>query len=265
MKWNVLLKSGLTVAVLGSASLPAQGATLKTDQDKVSYMVGYQIGSNFKRDGLDVDTNMMLVGLKEAMAGTKSTLSPEDSQKLMQDLQKNLAAKAESKRKTDGDKNTADGKKFLADNAKKSGVKTLPSGLQYKVVTEGKGDSPKATDTVSTNYKGTLIDGTEFDSSYKRGQPAKFPVNGVIKGWTEALQLMKPGSKWQLFVPSEIAYGDRGAGELIGPNATLLFEVELLAIEAPKTADAGNPHAAPAAAAPAAAAPAAAATPPPKK
>ncbi len=258
MKWNVLLKSGLSVAVLGAASLPAQGATLKTDADKVSYMVGYQIGSNFKRDGLDVDSNMMLVGMKEAMAGTKSTLTPEESQKIMQDLQKNLAAKAESKRKTEGDKNTADGKKFLADNAKKSGVKTLPSGLQYKVVTEGKGDAPKATDTVSTNYKGTLIDGTEFDSSYKRGQPAKFPVNGVIKGWTEALQLMKPGAKWQLFVPSELAYGDRGAGELIGPNATLLFEVELLAIEAPKTADAGNPHGA-------APAPGAAATPPPKK
>lgn len=246
MKWNVLLKTGMSVAVLASASLPAQGATLKSDQDKISYMVGYQIGSNFKRDGLDVDTNMMLVGMKEALAGTKSTLSPEESQKLMQDLQKNLQAKAESKRKAEGEKNAAEGKKFLAENGKKSGVKTLPSGLQYKVITEGKGDSPKATDTVSTNYKGTLIDGTEFDSSYKRGQPAKFPVNGVIKGWTEALQMMKPGAKWQLFVPSDLAYGDRGAGELIGPNATLLFEVELLSIEAPKTADAG-------------------ATPPPKK
>ncbi len=258
MKWNVLLNTGLAAAVLGAASLPAYGATLKTDQDKISYMVGYQIGSNFKRDGLDVDTNMMLTGMKEALAGTKSTLTPEESQKLMQDLQKNLQTKAEAKRKAEGEKNAADGKKFLADNAKKSGVKTLPSGLQYKVVTEGKGDSPKATDTVSTNYKGTLIDGTEFDSSYKRGQPAKFPVNGVIKGWTEALQLMKPGAKWQLFVPSDLAYGDRGAGELIGPNATLLFEVELLAIEAPKTADASNPHAG-------GAAPAPAATPPPKK
>jgi FKBP-type peptidyl-prolyl cis-trans isomerase FklB len=252
MKWNVLLKAGLSVAVLGAASLPAQGATLKTDQDKISYMVGYQIGSNFKRDGLDVDTNMMLVGMKEALAGTKSTLTPEESQKLMQNLQKNLQEKAEAKRKSEGDKNAAEGKKFLADNAKKSGVKTLPSGLQYKVIKDGKGDSPKATDTVSTNYKGTLINGTEFDSSYKRGQPAKFPVNGVIKGWTEALQLMKPGAKWQLFVPSDLAYGDRGAGELIGPNATLVFEVELLAVDAPKTADASNPHGA-------------AATPPPKK
>lgn len=257
MKWNVLLKTGLVVAVFGAATLPAQGATLKTEQDKISYMVGYQIGSNFKRDGLDVDTNMMLTGMKEALAGTKSTLTPEESQKLMQDLQKNLQTKAEAKRKAEGEKNATDGKKFLADNAKKSGVKTLPSGLQYKVITEGKGDSPKATDTVSTNYKGTLIDGTEFDSSYKRGQPAKFPVNGVIKGWTEALQLMKPGAKWQLFVPSDLAYGDRGAGELIGPNATLLFEVELLGVEAPKTASA-DPHAGAAPQAPAA-------TPPPKK
>ena len=132
----------------------------------------------------------------------------------------------------------AKGEKFLEDNAKKEGVVVTASGLQYKVITEGKGDSPKATDTVSTNYKGTLINGTEFDSSYKRGQPAKFPVNGVIKGWTEALQLMKPGAKWALVVPADLAYGDRGAGDAIGPNATLQFEVELLSVEKAKTAEA---------------------------
>ncbi len=220
-----------------TAAPAAFGATtLKTDADKVSYMIGYQIGSNFKRDGLDVDLNMLNNGLKEALAGTKSPLSPEESQKLMAELQKNLQTKMEAKQKAEGEKNAAAGKKFLEDNAKKDGVKTLPSGLQYKILAEGKGDSPKATDTVKTNYKGTLIDGTEFDSSYKRGQPATFPVNGVIKGWTEALQVMKPGAKWQLFVPSDLAYGPRGAGELIGPNSTLVFEVELLEIEKAKEA-----------------------------
>ncbi len=238
MARHSLLNASL-VALTCAAGLPAHAATtLKTDQDKVSYMIGYQIGSNFKRDGLEVDLSVLSSGLKEALAGEKSPLSAEESQKLMATLQKNLQAKAESKRKADGDKNASEGKAFLAENAKKAGVKTLPSGLQYKVITEGKGDSPKATDTVSTNYKGTLINGTEFDSSYKRGQPAKFPVNGVIKGWTEALQLMKPGAKWALVVPADLAYGDRGAGDAIGPNATLQFEVELISVEKAKTAEA---------------------------
>ena len=238
MARHSLLNASL-VAITCAAGLPVHAATtLKSDQDKVSYMIGYQIGTNFKRDGLEVDLNMMSTGLKEALAGEKSPLSAEESQKLMATLQKNLQTKAETKRKAEGEKNAAEGKAFLAENAKKSGVKVLPSGLQYKVITEGKGDSPKATDTVSTNYKGTLINGTEFDSSYKRGQPAKFPVNGVIKGWTEALQLMKPGAKWALVVPAELAYGDRGAGDAIGPNSTLQFEVELLGIEKAKTADA---------------------------
>ena len=238
MARHSLLNASL-VALTCAAALPVQAATtLKSDQDKVSYMIGYQIGTNFKRDGLEVDLSMLSNGLKEALAGEKSPLSAEESQKLMATLQKNLQAKAEAKRKAEGDKNAAEGKAFLAENAKKPGVKTLPSGLQYKVITEGKGESPKATDTVSTNYKGTLLNGTEFDSSYKRGQPAKFPVNGVIKGWTEALQLMKPGAKWALVVPADLAYGDRGAGDAIGPNATLQFEVELLGVEKAKTAEA---------------------------
>jgi len=232
-----LLNASL-VAFTCAAALPVQAATtLKSDQDKVSYMIGYQIGSNFKRDGLQVDLNMLSNGLKEALAGEKSPLTAEESQKLMATLQKDLQTKAEGKRKAEGEKNAAEGKAFLAENAKKPGFKTLPSGLQYKVITEGKGDAPKATDTVSTNYKGTLINGTEFDSSYKRGQPAKFPVNGVIKGWTEALQLMKPGAKWSLVVPADLAYGDRGAGDAIGPNSTLQFEVELLSIEKAKPAE----------------------------
>ena len=259
MNLNSLVKTAaLTASLVAVGTLAGAATALKTEKDKVSYMIGHQIGSNFKRDGLDVDLNMLTTGMKEAIAGEKSPLSPEESQKLMSELQKSLQTKAEAKQKVDSEKNTAAGKAFLAENAKKPGVKVLPSGLQYKVITEGKGDSPKATDTVSTNYKGTLIDGTEFDSSYKRGQPAKFPVNGVIKGWTEALQLMKPGAKWQVYVPSDLAYGARGAGELIGPNATLIFEVELLGIEPPK------PAAAPGAAAtPGAGAAPAAATPPP--
>jgi FKBP-type peptidyl-prolyl cis-trans isomerase FklB len=129
-------------------------------------------------------------------------------------------------------KNKAEGEKFLADNKKKEGIKTTASGLQYKVIKDGTGKTPKATDTVSTHYRGTLISGKEFDSSYKRGEPAEFPVNGVIKGWTEALQLMKEGAKWQLFIPSELAYGERGAGQDIGPNSTLIFDIELLSVKA---------------------------------
>jgi FKBP-type peptidyl-prolyl cis-trans isomerase FklB len=220
------------VAMFALASTGAVAATkLNSEKDKVSYMIGYQIGSNFKRDGLEVDLNMIQNGMKEALAGEKSPLTPEESQKLMMDLQKNLQAKAEAKQKEEGSKNAAEGKAFLDENAKKKDIVKLPSGLQYKVLAEGKGDSPKATDTVKTHYRGTLINGTEFDSSYKRGQPATFPVNGVIKGWTEALQLMKPGAKWQLFIPSELAYGEGGAGDQIGPNSTLIFEVELLSIE----------------------------------
>ena len=137
----------------------------------------------------------------------------------------------QEKQKKIGEKNKIDGEAFLAENKKKEGVKTLPSGLQYSIIKEGAGKMPKATDTVTVNYKGTLIDGTEFDSSYRRGQPVSFPVNGVIAGWTEALQLMKEGSKWQLFIPSELAYGEKGAGNTIGPNAVLIFEVELISIK----------------------------------
>lgn len=232
MKFNVLhaLTIAATTGAIGLAAEAYADATFKNDQEKVSYVIGHQIGSNFKRDGLEVNLDVLVNGMKDALADKKSPVTADEQQKLMQDLQKKLREKAEAKRKQEGDKNAEVGKKFLEDNKKKDGVKTTPSGLQYKVLAEGKGDAPKATDTVKTHYKGTLIDGTEFDSSLKRGQPATFPVNGVIKGWTEALQLMKPGAKYQLFIPSELAYGERGAGEQIGPNATLVFEVELIEI-----------------------------------
>lgn len=219
----------VTMAFVATAAL-AQTPTFKNDAEKVSYMIGHQIGSNLKRDGIEIDQGLLNSGLKDALAGTASPIKPEEQQKLMQDLQKGLREKAEAKRKADAEKNVAEGKKFLEENKKKPGVVTTASGLQYKILTEGKGESPKATDTVKTHYKGTLLDGTEFDSSIKRGQPATFPVNGVIKGWTEALQMMKPGAKWQLWIPAELGYGDRGAGDQIGPNAMLTFEVELLEI-----------------------------------
>jgi FKBP-type peptidyl-prolyl cis-trans isomerase FklB len=231
---GVLALAAFTLPLVSSSLFAAPA--LKTEKDKVSYLIGYQIGSNFKRDGIEVDTAILLSALKEAIAGTTSTLSQEESQKVMENLQTGLRAKAEAKQKSEGEANLKAGKAYLATNAKKPGWKTLPSGLQYKIVKEGSGATPKETDTVKTNYKGTLLDGTEFDSSYKRGQPATFPVNGVIKGWTEALQLMKPGSKWELAIPSDLAYGDRGAGGTIGPNATLLFDVELIGIETPTTA-----------------------------
>jgi FKBP-type peptidyl-prolyl cis-trans isomerase FklB len=251
---SLFSRSALALAGTLAAQSAFAATTLKTEQDKISYAIGFQIGSNFKRDGLEVDTNMLLNGMKEALKGEKSPLNEEETRTLMMNLQKNLQSKAEAKQKAEGEKNAAAGKKFLDENAKKSGVKKTASGLQYKVNSEGKGESPKATDTVKVNYKGTLLDGTEFDSSYKRGKPAEFPVNGVIKGWTEALQMMKPGAKYELWIPADLAYGDRGAGDKIGPNSTLHFEVELLEIvkQPPAEAKAGEP-AAPAAATPSAA------------
>ena len=219
----------VTMAFVATAAF-AEAPSFKNNSEKVSYMIGHQIGSNLKRDGIEVDQNLLNTGLKDALVGTKSPITQEEQQNLMQELQKSMREKAEVKRKADSEKNLAEGKKFLEDNKKKPGVVTAASGLQYKILTEGKGESPKATDTVKVHYKGTLLDGTEFDSSLKRGQPATFPVNGVIKGWTEALQLMKPGAKWQVWIPENLAYGDRGAGDQIGPSATLTFEVELLEI-----------------------------------
>jgi FKBP-type peptidyl-prolyl cis-trans isomerase FklB len=171
-------------------------------------------------------------GIRDSLTGKKTLLTESEARETIMALQKDLQAKMQEKLKAQAEKNKKEGEAFLAENRGKKGVKTLPSGLQYKVITDGKGRSPLATDTVTVNYRGTLIDGTEFDNSYKRGQPATFPVNGVIKGWTEALQLMKEGSKWQLFIPSNLAYGERSAGGRIGPNATLIFEVDLIKVGA---------------------------------
>ena len=216
---------------LSGAAFAADAPELKGDKEKLSYSIGMDIGGNLKRQSVEVDPDFLAKGLKDSYGGGKTILTEDEARKTITDFQKTLMAKKAETMQKLSEKNKADGEKFLAENAKKEGVKSLPSGLQYKEITPGKGKSPKATDTVTTHYKGTLIDGTEFDSSYKRGQPATFQVSGVIPGWTEALQLMKEGAKWQLFVPSNLAYGEKGAGREIGPNAALIFEVELISVQ----------------------------------
>jgi len=203
---------------------------LKNQKDKVSYIIGMDIGNNLKKQSIDIDPNILAKGLKDSLTSGKPLLTEKEIQETMAAFQKEMMAKKEEVAK----QNKKDGETFLSENKKKEGVKTLPSGLQYKVIKAGAGKKPKSTDTVTVHYRGTLINGTEFDSSYKRGQTVSFQVSGVIPGWTEALQLMEEGAKWQLFIPSNLAYGERGAGGVIGPNATLIFEVELVSIQEKK-------------------------------
>jgi len=221
----------ILLTLLPFVTTAQQKASLKSQKDKVSYAIGLDIGRNLKRQLIDVDLNLLMQGLKDGMRDAKTLLSDKEAQEVMMTFQKEQMAKLNENARKLGEKNKKEGETFLAENKKKPGVVTLPSGLQYKILKEGTGRNPKATDTVVTHYRGTLLDGKEFDSSYKRGEPATFPLNGVIRGWTEALQLMKPGAKWQLFIPPQLAYGERGAGQDIGPNATLIFEVELIAIK----------------------------------
>jgi FKBP-type peptidyl-prolyl cis-trans isomerase FklB len=204
---------------------------LKTPKDRASYAIGMNIGKGLHKDSVDVDPAILLRGLKDGMAGGKTLLTDDEAKSAMVAIQADLRKKQEAKMAIAGDANKKEGDEFLATNKTKEGVVTLPSGLQYKILKEGTGPKPSASDSVICNYKGTLIDNTEFDSSYKRGQPATFPVGQVIKGWTEVLQLMPVGSKWQVFVPSDLAYGPRAPGGAIGPNATLIFEIELLSIQ----------------------------------
>jgi FKBP-type peptidyl-prolyl cis-trans isomerase FklB len=208
-----------------------QKAKLKTKQDSVSYAVGVDIGKNMKRQEIELDLNVMLAGMKDAMSNGKVQLTDEQMMAVMQTFQQEMMAKMQAKKAKEGEENIAQGKKFLEENAKKEGVKTTPSGLQYKVISSGSGGKqPTDTSVVKVHYRGTLLNGTEFDSSYKRGQPAEFPVNGVIKGWQEAIKMMKTGDKWMVVIPADIAYGAQGAPPSIPPNATLQFEIELLEI-----------------------------------
>jgi FKBP-type peptidyl-prolyl cis-trans isomerase FklB len=225
------------LSLAGSVFGQDKSTPLKDSKDKVSYSIGLNIGFNLKKQNVSINPDTFVLGLKDALAG-KPQMTDEQVKETMTAFEKEMI----DKQKAAGLKNGADGEKFLAENKKKEGVKTTASGLQYKVVKEGTGAQPKEKDTVMANYRGTIIDGTEFDSSYTRGQPATFPVSGVIKGWTEALQMMKVGSKYQLFIPAKLAYGERAIGPDIGPNSTLIFEVELLDV---KPAAGANPSSSP--------------------
>ena len=222
-----------TTAASAAKKAPVKTATpltLKTPKEKASYAVGMSIGTGLHRQGVPVDAALVARGLRDAMTGAKPLLSDDEIKAVLAQLQNEVRTQQQAKAHEAGTGNRKIGEDFLAANKSKEGVVTLPSGLQYKILTAGNGPKPTASDTVTCNYKGTLINGKEFDSSYKRGEPASFAVGGVIKGWTEALQLMPVGSKWQLFIPADMAYGDRGAGGDIGPGETLIFEVELISI-----------------------------------
>jgi FKBP-type peptidyl-prolyl cis-trans isomerase FklB len=213
----------------------------KTEMEKVSYIIGTQIAGNLKKAEIDVNLESLMQGLKDALEGTKLEISQAEMTKIYTAWQQKMRAKQAAKQAEEATKNLAAGTAYLEANKAKEGVKVLPSGLQYKVITEGTGNTPTADDKVKTHYRGTLIDGTEFDSSYKRNQPAEFPVKGVIKGWTEALQLMKEGGKWELYIPATLAYGERGRPS-IPANSTLIFEIELIErVKAAEPAQAAKP------------------------
>lgn len=206
--------------------------TLDTNQQQVSYIIGRDLARNFAQQGLDLDIDILAAALKEGLAGQPMRLNQEQVQAAMTQLQEQLGGAEEDDDTSTPDSmnNKAEGEAFLAQNANKPGITTLPSGLQYEVLTEGSGPKPTPRSSVTTHYHGTLINGNVFDSSYQRGQPATFGVNQVIAGWTEALQLMPEGSKWRLYIPSDLAYGKRGAGRDIGPDSALIFDVELLKV-----------------------------------
>jgi FKBP-type peptidyl-prolyl cis-trans isomerase FklB len=224
-------KAAPTTTAKPAAKAATAPVALTTDKEKDSYAVGLNIGRSLKKQPVDLDTPSVMRGIKDALADAKPLLTDAEIDTALKQLQAQVQKQQDAELAKIGEANMKEGADFLASNKTKDGVVTLPSGLQYKIVTVGTGAKPSAKDTVVCNYRGTFINGTEFDSSYKRGQPASFPVGGVIKGWTEALQLMPVGSKWQLFVPPDLAYGERGAGGTIGPNQTLVFDVELISIK----------------------------------
>ncbi len=237
---NLILTACLALGLTPVAQAADEKAELANQKDKVSYSIGMNIGANLKRGGYQVDVDVLANAIKDVLADKPLKLTETEAREVMNAYNTELRAKREEERKELAEKNQEAGEKFLAENAKKTGVKTLsvtlPDGtnavMQYKVITEGTGAIPGSNDTVTVNYRGTLIDGKEFDSSAKHGQPAKFQVNRVIRGWTTALEHMKVGSKWEVFIPSSLAYGDHASGPIIEPGSTLIFEIELLNAEA---------------------------------
>ncbi len=225
----------LTICIAVSlffSSVNAQKKKPVTDKEKISYCIGVNLGRNFGVGGFNIDENMLLLGIRDALKRKGTALTDSEMEATMMNFQTSLSAKMDVKNKKDGEKNKKEGAAFLAANKKRDGVVTLPSGLQYKVVTMGNGPKPTAEQTVKCNYRGMLINGKDFDNSSNHGGPIEFRLNQVIKGWTEGIQLMPVGSKWEFFIPSELAYGERGEPRGgIGPNAVLLFEVELLEVK----------------------------------
>lgn len=220
-----------SIFFLFSIGLAAEKPDLKDRRQKESYSLGFQFGRNMQYQGVDIDLETYAAGVRDGLGNQEPRMTDEEIRSVLQDFQQRLAKARQESLKAQAEKNLAAGTTFLVENSKKDGVKTLPSGLQYKVLSEGSGKMPKASDTVTVHYRGTFIDGSEFDSSIARGQAASFQVNRVIAGWTEALQLMKEGSRWMLFIPPGLAYGERGAPPRIPPQSTLVFEVELISIK----------------------------------
>ncbi|MFC2150523.1 FKBP-type peptidyl-prolyl cis-trans isomerase [Calditrichota bacterium] len=221
----------IVALLIGCQGAAVEKVSLDNDVNKTSYAIGVDLGKNFKGQMMEVNPDALAMGLREALAEGDLQMTEEEMQAAIMQLQQSMQEKQNETRKAMTGKNKTEGEAFLKENATKEGVKTTASGLQYKVIKAGTGKTPGLNDTVETHYRGTLIDGTVFDSSYDRGETATFPVSGVISGWTEALQMMKEGGTWQLYIPSELAYGSRGAGGKIGPDAVLIFDIELIAVK----------------------------------
>jgi FKBP-type peptidyl-prolyl cis-trans isomerase len=225
-RWVILLG----ILLLASMANAQESTILKDRKDRISYSIGADIGKGLKNLPVGVNLDLVFKGIKDMLSETRPLMTEQEVRETMTVFQKEMAAWQQNRLKATAEKNKKEGEVYLSENQKREGVVTLPSGLQYKVLKPGEGKTPTETDTVTVNYRGMLINGTEFDSSYRRGQPAAFPVKGVIAWWTEALKLMQEGAKWQLFIPPSLAYGERGSGSQIGPNATLIFEVELVSV-----------------------------------
>jgi FKBP-type peptidyl-prolyl cis-trans isomerase FklB len=238
--WLLLAEDKPAAEADKPAATQPGGDAFKSEKERVSYSIGMRIASGMKAQEVDLDIDVIAKAMKDVMAGNKTLLTEPEAQQVLMQWQGRMQEEFQKKQAALAQKSQAEGAKFLEENKKKEGVKTTPSGLQYKVIASGEGASPKADDTVTVHYKGTLTSGEQFDSSLDRGEPATFMVNRVIPGWTEALQLMKVGDKWQVYIPSDLAYGPRGNGRNIPPNSVLVFDVELLGIQPPATQPAAS-------------------------